>query len=125
MEIDIERLKTAAEAAKLAAETAAMSAEKAATVASAASVNAAVVNVNIEYIKKEVTEIKETLKMQAINYVSHVDFTNHLKADEDHEHRIRVLEVFKETLIGKMWGIGVLVSLVGGIVSLLVSHFWK
>lgn len=32
---------------------------------------------------------------------------------------------FKDTLTGKMWGIGVVASVIAGIISVVVNHLWK
>jgi hypothetical protein len=98
MEADIQAVKTSAEAAKIAAQTAAMAAEKAAKVASDASVNAAVVNINIEYIKKDITEIKDTLKIQSASYVARTEHEDLLKVTNSHDGRIFSLENSKTSI---------------------------
>ena len=92
MEADIQAIKSSAEAAKLAAQIAATAAEKAATVASNASVNAATVNITLEYIKKDITEIKQTLKDQSANYVSHSEWLEHLKWNSSLDDRMTKVE---------------------------------
>lgn len=56
--------------------------------------NMAVMGSDIARIKEDIKEIKDLSK----SAVSIHDYTEHLKADEDHERRIRQLESDKETL---------------------------
>jgi hypothetical protein len=83
------------------------------------------VNITLSYIRRDITEISKKLDTMASGNVTRVDFEEHLKADADHEARIRNLESFKETLIGKMWGVGILVSAGTTIVTIAINYFLK
>lgn len=73
-------------------------------------------SVDIAYIKDDIKEIKGFQKEALKSFISTSDFTEHLKADADHEIRIRVLEK-------AMWKwIGVS-SVVTASLSLLANHF--
>ena len=85
----------------------------------------AVMSTNIEFIKKDINEIKGTLIKNTETFVKVDEFKDHKVADEDHEKRIRNLELFKDTLLGKMWGIGVSAGSVMSLMGVLVNHFWK
>ena len=43
----------------------------------------------------------------------------------DHEKRIRSLSSFRDTLSGKMWGIGITASVIMTGIGILIAHFWK
>jgi len=133
--------------------TAATAAANAAISAEKAAVAAAVVGVNIDNIKVNIREIKDTLKEMTMQYVPRTDFLEHLKVDVDHENRLRVLEKivvsaeearndlsdkdksqdiqlkkleeFMYTLIGKIWGIGIMAATAMSIIGILISHYWK
>lgn len=62
--------------------------------------------VHLAYMRRDVDEIKNVLKGLVDGYVTRLDFDEHLKADVDHETRIRALEKSADevkTLI-KTWG---------------------
>ncbi len=69
-------------------------------------------------IKSTIAEIKVDLRDIKQNFVTQTQY-------KDHEDRIRSQETFRETLNGKIWGIGLMVSTGVTIISLLVSHYWK
>lgn len=110
-------INSVAAAAVQAANQAAVSAEKAA-------VAAAVVGVNIDNIKVNIKEIKDTLKEMSTQYVPRHDYEEHLKADEDHENRIRKVEVEQTALSGRILGIITTVGAVFAIISLIAGHYW-
>lgn len=49
-------------------------------------------NVHLAYIRRDIDEIKSTLSTLTSGYVTRIDFDEHLKTDEDHESRLRMLE---------------------------------
>jgi len=57
-------------------------------------------------------------------YIPRTEYLAHLKGEEDHETRIREGEQFRDTLIGKMWGVGIMAGAISGIVGIMVSHYW-
>lgn len=44
---------------------------------------------------------------------------------DDHEARIRLLETFRDNLMGKMIALGSVSGFVAGIIIVIISHFWK
>jgi len=94
------------------------------------------VSIHLSYIRRDIDEMKQTsLKSyENINskldelkngYVTVNEFTEHLKADEDHEQRIRVIETFMNTLIGKMVVSGSVGGVVVGLIFVIINHYWK
>ncbi len=82
---------------------------------------------NIQYIQRDIMEIKQALKDQSGLYLDKKEFSNHLKADEDHENRIRILEKSTEDYpqIKKIiYGcIGfILVAFLSAVVYLIIPH---
>lgn len=76
-------------------------------------------NVHLSYIRRDLDELKSIQKSQHAenlakldslhnSYVTRIDFEEHLKADEDHEKRIRGLEQeeWKRTGINTILGAG-------------------
>ncbi len=55
-------------------------------------VNSDRMSVHFSYLRRDIDEIKASLKILSVGFVSRTDFEEHLKADEDHESRIRSLE---------------------------------
>ncbi len=76
-------------------------------------------------IKTTISEIKVDLREIKSNFVTQTQHKVLVDALADHENRIRANETFDDTLTGKMWGIGVLVSFVVGIATIIIGHYWK
>lgn len=83
-----------AEAVREAAVASAKAVVEAATAAAtaASSVQSTAMSGDITRIKEDIKEIKETLKEIPNKMVSSADYAEHLKVDEDHERRLRLLE---------------------------------
>ena len=79
-----------AQAVREAATAAAKAVSDAAVAAS--SIQSSAISVDITRIKEDIKEIKDDLKEGSRQYVNNTDYAEHLKADADHETRIRVLE---------------------------------
>lgn len=47
---------------------------------------------HFSYLRRDVDEIKNAVKDLKNGYVTRLDFDEHLKADDDHEKRIRTIE---------------------------------
>lgn len=93
-------------------------------------------SVHLSYIRRDIDEIKNNQikandemrnKLDSItnSYVTAHDFGEHLKADEDHELRIRTIEEFKSNLNGRMWAIGAVAGALSGLLGIVISHYWK
>ena len=83
------------------------------------------VAIHLSYLRSDVTKLTKKLDELAHAYISAAEFAEHLEADKDHERRIRKIEEFKDTLVGKMWGVGVLAGFIVGVFTLIVDHYWK
>ena len=89
----------------------------------------ATLKTDMKYIKDSIREINEKLDAK---YVTFAQFDEHLKADRIHEDRLNKhdeemveLKSFQDTLVGKMWGIGILAGLVIGIIEFAANHYLK
>lgn len=89
--------------------------------------------IHLSYIRRDIDEIKNTQTKnnteikQAIQtlqnaYVTRVDYNEHLKTDEDHEKRIRILERALWKYIGFSSAISAVISLVG---AFLAQHYFN
>lgn len=45
--------------------------------------------------------------------------------DKDKEIRLRSVEDFNSVLMGRMWGVGILVGIIISVLTLIINHFWK
>lgn len=85
----------------------------------------AIVSNDISYIKSDIKEIKDSVKELTSQYVTQLVFNDHLKADEDHEKRLRIIEKEAENnaLVKKIvYGLValILVSVIGAILALVI-----
>lgn len=77
-------------------------------------------SVDIGYIKADIKEIKDFQKDVVKSFITTSDFTEHLKADADHEVRIRALEDQKsENALVKKLVFGCVTVILVGVVSAL------
>lgn len=76
--------------------------------------------VHLWYMRRDISEIKTSINELKNSYVTQKDFSEHLKADEDHENRIRTIEQ-------NMWkqiGTSSVISALGSAILLSVAqHF--
>ena len=115
----------AAEAVQVARDVAQRATETAAKVAEIAQkTNEAILifGKDMEYLKKDVAEIKIKLDEKYTTIEEHLEVVN---IQKDHESRVRLLEGFRDTPMGKMLAMGSLSGLVVGALLLVISHFWK
>lgn len=82
-------------------------------------------SIHLGYIRRDLDSMNKKLDGLSTSFVTTTEFNDHLKGYEDHEKRIRILEGFKDTLLGKLWGVGIMAGGVVAIISILVNHFWK
>lgn len=89
--------------------------------------------IHLWYVRRDVADIKKTQKENNEDvknqfddlrngYLTKTDFAEHLKADADHEDRIRVIEKFNDNLLGRMWGIGIGATVIGSVLTLLGTY---
>lgn len=94
------------------------------------------VNLTLKFMQQTQKEnsiaTKDTLKEinQKLDGLTNTFVTSHeheelKKLVTAQEITIKTLVEFKDTLIGKMWGIGVLAATISSIASLFISHYWK
>lgn len=96
---------------------------------------------DIKEIKNDVREIKdgisarvsvlELAKVSSDAALKNVDDSSTARFKEnrgiidDHESRIRSVEKSRDTLNGKIWGIGSVITAAGTILAIIINHFWK
>ncbi len=49
----------------------------------------------------------------------------YFKQVDENASDIKKLTEFKDTLAGKMWGIGILAGALSSILGIIISHYWK
>lgn len=88
------------------------------------------VSIHLSYIRRDILDIKNTQNESNVEFrkeftdlkngfVSRTDFDEHLKADEDHEQRIRVIEKSLWKFLGASSAISAIISLIG---SYILNH---
>jgi hypothetical protein len=82
---------------------------------------------HFSYLRRDVDELKTLIKDQKNGYVNRTDFEDHLKIDEDHEKRIRLLEQIASdipTLKKVVYGaVGLILTLVlAAVIYLVIPH---
>ena len=73
----------------------------------------------VDQIQSDLTDLKK----QNSGYVTQTDHSEVVRIQRIHENEIKELQTFKDTLSGKMWGIGLLAGFGSGILMLIVEHF--
>lgn len=91
----------------------------------AAAPNIEGMGIHISYIRRDLESMNKKLDTLINTFVSSAEFADHLKADEDHENRIRILESFASTLTGKMLGAAAVLGAAFGIATIIISNYWK
>ncbi len=76
-------------------------------------------------IKGTISEIKVDLREIKSNFVTQTQHKVLVDLINDQEIRLRKVESYIDTLVGKIWGIGIIASLVMGGITLAVSHYYK
>lgn len=76
-------------------------------------------NIHLSYIRRDIDQINTKIDRLTSGYVTRVDYDEHLKQDEDHEKRIRLLET-ATTKIMTYGSVGILVL---SVVEFLLSRF--
>lgn len=86
------------------------------------------VGVHMGYMRRDIDEIKEILKDTNIkienigsSFVSHAEFAEHLKADADHETRIRTIEANSDDFAIIKDNIALLKRIVYGAIALILT----
>ncbi len=82
-------------------------------------------NTNNEERKVDMAEIKGRLKELVEQTPNRSEFEELKKEVVEHKTIISSLVEFKDTLIGKIWGIGIMAGIVVSLITLIVSHYWK
>ena len=76
--------------------------------------------VHLEYMSKSIAEINQKMDLVQNNTVNRSEWTDHLKRDEDHEARIRVIEQDLWKFIGASSIISAGIAFLG---ALIAHHF--
>ena len=79
------------------------------------------VNVKVDALKDDIAELKKDKN----EYVSQTDHSEVVRRLDKVEPIVTDLVSFKDTLSGKMWGIGVLAGFGTGILTLIAQYFLK
>ena len=75
----------------------------------------------VDQIQFDVT----ALKAQNSIYITRNEFIEVVRIQRTHDDEIKVIQTFKDTLSGKMWGVGIMAGTMSAIIGVLISHFWK
>lgn len=82
-------------------------------------------NTNNEERKVDMAEIKLRLKELADNQVSRQEFEDLKKDVIENKAIITTLVEFKDTLSGKLWGIGIGSGVIVGLIVFIANHYIK
>lgn len=91
-------------------------------------------NIHLGYIRQTISEnrtqnranfqeIKEQIALQAHSFVLQDEFKPFMKDVEELRATQKTLVEFKDTLTGKMWGVGIMVGAIAGLISFLANKF--
>lgn len=83
------------------------------------------INTNNDITVKSFENLKEQITLQAHNFVTHDEFDSVKTATVEHGATIKSLVEFKDTLVGKMWGISVMAGGIVGLISMGMNYFIK
>lgn len=72
------------------------------------------VSIHLSYIRRDIFDIRQTLTDMRNAYVTRSDYEEHLKADDDHEERIRSLERSYWKYIGASGAVSAIITILGG-----------
>jgi len=72
----------------------------------------------VDQIQSDVTDLKK----QGNQYITLTQHEEVVKCNEKQQVKIESLETFRDTLIGKMWGISVIVGIFVFIITYVVNH---
>jgi hypothetical protein len=75
----------------------------------------------VDQIQMDVTELKNKIPL----YVTQSEYQEILRVQRIHEDEIKKLESFRDTLTGKIWGIGIIAGFGSGILMLIIQHYFN
>lgn len=81
--------------------------------------------IHMSYMRRDLASMNTKLDSLTTTFVSQVEFDDLKKVVEENKGAIKILTEFKDTLTGKMWGIGVMAGTAVSIISIIVNHIWK
>jgi len=73
----------------------------------------------VDQIQLDVTELKK----QGTVYVTQTDHAEVVRVQRLHDTDIESLKSFRDTLLGKMWGIGAIAGLLSGVLGIIVDYY--
>ena len=74
----------------------------------------------VDQIQADVTELKK----QGVIYVTQTEHQEVVRIQRVHDGDIEILKSFKDTLTGKIWGIGIIAGFGSGVLMLIIQHYF-
>ncbi len=92
------------------------------------------VAIHLSYLRRDMQIMTSKLDGLSNNFASKEDlnsteknsvarFSENKALIDDHEIRLRIVEKFVNNLTGRMWGIGIAASVIGGLITLVVNYY--
>lgn len=83
------------------------------------------VAIHLSYLRRDLYKLTQTMENITSNYVPISIFLD-LKSIVMHlETENEKRKEYQDTLTGKMWGVGIIASVVVGLLSIVINHIWK
>ena len=81
--------------------------------------------IHLGYIRRDVDTIIKKIDSLTSTFITTEVFEELKKEVAELKTVSKDLVEFKDTLVGKMWGVGVMAGAVVGLITILINHFWK
>lgn len=78
-----------------------------------------VLETKVDQIQSDVTDLKK----QNTTYVTQPAHDEVVRVQRVHDTDIEALKSFRDTLLGKMWGIGAIAGLLSGVLGIIVDYY--
>lgn len=93
-------------------------------------------NIHLGYIRQKIAEnsvnnkanfqeLKDQITLQAHNFVIQDEFKPFVKDVENLKITQKELVTFRDTLVGKFWGIGIIAGGIVAVISFIANHYFK
>lgn len=87
------------------------------------------VGIHLSYIRRDIESMGKTLSTITSNFVPISVYLEHKTLVDSRlvelEKIAKNLEEYRDTLVGKIWGIGATLTTVVAIITYLINHLWK